>query len=52
MREGEIGPDAFFFRHRGGRGASGELAESLAGYQPIPDDDHPYWSEPGRRRPC
>ncbi|MGZ3233791.1 MAG: protein adenylyltransferase SelO family protein [Croceibacterium sp.] len=46
MREGEIGPDVFFFRHRGGRGASGGLAESLAGYQPLPDDGHPYWSGP------
>jgi uncharacterized protein YdiU (UPF0061 family) len=41
MREAQIGPDAYFFGHRGGRAATGVLAE----YQPV-DDDHPYWSEP------
>lgn len=46
MREGEIGPDAFFFRHRGGRDATGSLADALAGYQPMASDD-PYWSSPG-----
>jgi uncharacterized protein YdiU (UPF0061 family) len=45
MREAEIGPDAFFFRHRGGRAATGVLAEALAGYQSTTDDD-PYWAEP------
>jgi uncharacterized protein YdiU (UPF0061 family) len=44
MREGETGPDAFFFRHRGGRGAGGALAEAFAGYEPVADAD-PYWSE-------
>jgi uncharacterized protein YdiU (UPF0061 family) len=39
MREQEIGPDAYFFRHRRGRSATGVLAE----YQAIADD-HPYWS--------
>jgi len=43
MHEREIGPDAFFFAHRGGRGADGELAEALAGRAPL-EDDHPYWS--------
>jgi uncharacterized protein YdiU (UPF0061 family) len=43
MREGELGPDAFFFAHRGGRGAEGELAEALAG-RAAAADDHPYWS--------
>jgi uncharacterized protein YdiU (UPF0061 family) len=43
MREGAIGPDAFFFTHRGGRQASGVLGEALAGYEPLPGD-HPYWS--------
>lgn len=43
MRESEIGPDAFFFAHRGGRGAEGELADALAGYSPVPGD-HRYWS--------
>jgi uncharacterized protein YdiU (UPF0061 family) len=45
MREEASGPDAFFFRHRGGREAAGPLAEALAGYQPFVDE-HPYWSEP------
>jgi len=45
MREAEIGPDAFFFRHRGGRAASGPLAQALAGYEATMDD-HPYWSGP------
>jgi uncharacterized protein YdiU (UPF0061 family) len=45
MREAEIGPDAFFFRHRGGRAATGTLAEALAGYEGAAGDD-PYWSEP------
>ena len=44
MREGEIGPDIFFFRHRGGRAAQGPLAEALTGYVPIADD-HAYWSD-------
>lgn len=44
MRERKIGPDAFFFSHRGGRGTEGALAEALAGYQPLADD-HSYWSE-------
>ncbi|MFN4240458.1 MAG: protein adenylyltransferase SelO family protein [Erythrobacter cryptus] len=45
MREGGWQPDAFFFTHRGGRGASGALAEALAAYEPLPDT-HPYWAEP------
>jgi uncharacterized protein YdiU (UPF0061 family) len=44
MREGGWQPDAFFFTHRGGRGASGALAEALAAYEPLPDT-HPYWAE-------
>ena len=43
MRESRIGPDAFFFTHRGGRSAEGELAEALAGYAAVAND-HPYWS--------
>ncbi len=40
------GPDAFFFRHRGGRGtATGALGEALAAYEPVADT-HPYWSDP------
>ncbi|BBC72295.1 selenoprotein O [Altererythrobacter sp. B11] len=43
MRERRIGPDAFFFAHRGGRAAEGQLAERLQGYEPV-DASHPYWS--------
>jgi uncharacterized protein YdiU (UPF0061 family) len=43
MREQQIGPDAFFFLHRGGRHADGALAEALDGYAPH-SGDHPYWS--------
>ena len=44
MVETGLGPDAFFFAHRGGRDASGPLAEALAGYEPV-ISDHPYWSD-------
>lgn len=37
-------PDAFFFRHRGGRAASGALADALHGYDALPIG-HPYWSD-------
>jgi len=43
MQADGTGPDAFFFRHRGGCGAQGELAEALAGRAAAPLD-HPYWS--------
>jgi uncharacterized protein YdiU (UPF0061 family) len=43
MRETEVGPDAFFHAHRGGRGAAGVLAETLADYAPVAND-HPYWA--------
>lgn len=36
-------PDAFFFRHRGGRGAQGDLAAALEDYEPV-EDTHVYWS--------
>jgi uncharacterized protein YdiU (UPF0061 family) len=42
MEQGGIGPDAFFFAHRGGRKAEGVLAETLEGYEPVASD-HPYW---------
>ncbi|WP_421853727.1 protein adenylyltransferase SelO [Novosphingobium sp.] len=46
MAESGEGPDAFFFRHRGGRGqAQGALGEALAAYEPAPDT-HPYWDDP------
>lgn len=45
MHEESIGPDAFHFRHRGGRNAKGELAEALDNYEPAGDGEaHPYWS--------
>ncbi|WFL77561.1 YdiU family protein [Altererythrobacter arenosus] len=44
MRESQAQPDEFFYRHRGGRAANGELAEALADYAPVACD-HPYWSE-------
>jgi uncharacterized protein YdiU (UPF0061 family) len=43
MREAGVGPDLFFFRHRGGRHANGALADALQGYAPV-EDDHPYWT--------
>lgn len=45
MREQHVPPDIFFFNHRGGRGALGPFADSLAGYEPL-DDADPYWSGP------
>lgn len=46
MAESGEGPDAFFFRHRGGRGdAKGALGEALAAYEPVADP-HPYWADP------
>lgn len=44
MREGTAQPDAFFFTHRGGRAAEGELADALADYMPV-SDGHAYWSD-------
>jgi uncharacterized protein YdiU (UPF0061 family) len=46
--EGGLGPDAFFFAHRGGRGlddAPPELAQALGAYNAVVDT-HPYWSDP------
>ena len=43
MAESEAQPDEFFFRHRGGRNAEGDLATALAGYEPVADT-HEYWS--------
>lgn len=44
MTETGQGPDAFFFAHRGGRGAVGPLAEALAGYTTM-RGSHPYWTD-------
>jgi len=46
MREAEIGPDIFFFRHRAGREPPGEeFGELLRGYQPVAGDSDPIWQE-------
>ena len=45
MREEQISPFTFFHRHRGGRSATGRLAEVLAGYAPS-GEDHPHWNKP------
>lgn len=44
MRETGVQPDAFFFNHRGGKHAEGELAELLSQYDQI-EDTHSYWTE-------
>ena len=44
MRKSGEQPDAFFFSHRGGTGAKGELGEVLASYRPV-GDSHAYWSQ-------
>jgi hypothetical protein len=44
MRQDAIGPDLFFFRHRGGRATTGPLADALAGYEAV-TDDHACWSD-------
>jgi len=44
MRATGDGPDAFHLRHRGGRGASGDLSLALEGYAPAADH-HPLWLE-------
>ncbi|MEO7246961.1 MAG: protein adenylyltransferase SelO family protein [Novosphingobium sp.] len=48
MRESGIGPDAFYFQHRGGRNApEGEFGEMLARLTPLDGAlDHPLWSQP------
>jgi uncharacterized protein YdiU (UPF0061 family) len=43
MRQEGSGPDAFFFAHRGGRAAEGDLAAALDGC-PAVAGDHPFWS--------
>ncbi|MDZ4306600.1 protein adenylyltransferase SelO family protein [Allopontixanthobacter sp.] len=43
MREEGAAPEAFWLRHRGGRNASGPLADALSGYQPAGPEDE-YWT--------
>lgn len=45
MRATETGPDAFFFDHRRGRSAPGELGMLLAQYEPTGANDHAIWEE-------
>ena len=44
MRESGVSPDAFFHAHRYGRGATGALAEALAGHRACEPRD-PWWDE-------
>lgn len=44
MRETKIQTEEFFFEHRGGRNAGGELAETIEGYNAVADTN-PYWEE-------
>lgn len=45
MADSGDGPDAFFFAHRGGRGAAeGALGAALAAYSPA-TNVHPYWAD-------
>lgn len=44
MRERRLGPDEFFYLHRAGRNAAGELADALANHRPVADA-HEYWSD-------
>ncbi|SMQ73545.1 Uncharacterized conserved protein YdiU, UPF0061 family [Altererythrobacter xiamenensis] len=44
MRESKVQPDTFFYEHRGGRRATGELGEALANYRAV-EDVHEYWEE-------
>ncbi|MDG5748747.1 YdiU family protein [Qipengyuania sp. XHP0207] len=46
LRDSGMAPDAFFFRHRGGRATDGALAEALKGYESVASS-HPYWSGDG-----
>ena len=44
MKQAQIGPDAFFFTHRGGRNPpDGELGDILRAYQPAGSDTHVLW---------
>ena len=48
MRESGIGPDRFFFIHRGGRDLpGGELGDLLKVCVPVCDGGDPVWKEPG-----
>jgi len=44
MKQAGIQPDAFFFAHRAGRDASGEMGDALSQYTPI-EGSHDYWQD-------
>ncbi len=44
MRDTKAQPDAFFFAHRSGKGADGELSELLSDYKPV-ETEHEYWRD-------
>ena len=44
LRETGEQPDAFFYRHRGGREAEGSLLEALREYEPV-STTHSYWTD-------
>ena len=45
MREAGLGPDRFFFQHRGGRGdLAGDLGAAISAYTPT-DSAHEYWAD-------
>ena len=44
MRDGGFQPDHFFFNHRGGAGADGELGDLFADYRAVVHD-HEYWND-------
>lgn len=47
MVEGGESPDAFFFRHRGGRNAGEDsFGELLRSYTPAASSDDPFWQQP------
>ena len=46
LRTSDEPPDAFFFRHRGGRNAGHALGEIMAQYEAV-ESDHDYWQGDG-----
>lgn len=44
MAESGEQPDAFFYRHRGGKDGDDELGDLLSTYRAV-GGSHPYWSE-------
>lgn len=44
MKRTGVQPDTFFFNHRGGRGATGELSDALSQHEPV-ESKHDYWRD-------